>query len=95
MLGLCGLKRYFEIVVGNGRLDDKSDMVGELIESERLDRTATAMVGDRAHDIVAGKRNGIFTVGVAYGYGGREELAAAGADRICDTPADVARVLGG
>ena len=95
MLGLCGLKRYFEIVVGNGRLDDKSDMVGELIQSERLDRTATAMVGDRDHDVVAGKRNGIFTVGVAYGYGSREELAAAGADRICESPADVARVLGG
>ncbi|MGD0289153.1 MAG: HAD-IA family hydrolase [Candidatus Binataceae bacterium] len=95
MLGLCGLKRYFEIVVGNGRLDDKSDMVGELIQSERLDRTATAMVGDRGHDVVAGKRNGIFTVGVAYGYGSREELAAAGADRICESPADVARVLGG
>ena len=89
----CGLRQYFERVLGNGRLDDKSDLVGELIESERLDRRAVAMVGDREHDIRAGKRNGLFTIGVAYGYGSRGELAAAGADRICDAPGDVERVL--
>jgi phosphoglycolate phosphatase len=93
ILERCGIRRYFEAVVGNGRLEDKSDMVGDLIESERIDRVGAAMVGDREHDIVAGKRNGIFTIGVTYGYGGREELATAGADRICDTPAEVARAL--
>jgi phosphoglycolate phosphatase len=90
---MCALRRYFEDVIGNGRLDDKSDMVHELIDRERIDRTTTAIVGDRLHDIVAGKRNGIFTIGVEYGYGSREELAAAGADRICESPAEVAHLL--
>jgi len=94
VLGLCELKRYFDAVAGNGRLDDKSDTVRELIERERLERTATAMVGDRVHDIVAGQRNGIYTIGVTYGYGSREELAAAGADQICESPMEVARILG-
>jgi phosphoglycolate phosphatase len=93
VLGLCGLRRYFDEVCGNGRLDDKSDLIRELIERERLDCATTAIVGDRDHDIVAGKRIGIFTIGVAYGYGSREDLAAAGADRICESPAEVAQVL--
>jgi phosphoglycolate phosphatase len=93
ILGLCGLRRYFEDVAGNGRLDDKSDTVRELIEREHLDRTDLAIVGDRAHDIVAGERNGLFTIGVTYGYGSREELTVAGADRICESPAAVAQLL--
>ncbi len=47
------------------------------------------MVGDREHDVIAGKRNGIFTIGVSYGYGSRHELIGAGADRICDTPREL------
>lgn len=93
ILGRGALRRHFEDVIGNGRLDDKSDMVRELIDRERIDRAAVAIVGDREHDIVAGKRNGIFTIGVTYGYGSREELAAAGADRICESPAEIARLI--
>jgi phosphoglycolate phosphatase len=93
ILGMRALRRHFEGVAGNGRLDDKSDMVRDLIERERIDRAAAAIVGDRAHDIAAGKRNDIFTIGVTYGYGSRDELAAAGADRICQSPAEVANVI--
>jgi phosphoglycolate phosphatase len=93
ILGLCGLRRYFDDVAGNGRLNDKGDTVRELIDREHLGRAGVAIAGDREHDITAGKRNGIFTVGVTYGYGSREELAAAGADRICESPAEVARFL--
>lgn len=46
----------------------------------------TAMVGDRSHDVVAGRSCGTRTVGVTWGAGDREELAAAGADRIVDAP---------
>jgi len=92
-LGLCGLRRYFDHVAGNARLDDKSDTVRELIEREQLDHATTAIVGDRAPDVVAGQRNAIHTIGVTYGYGSREELAAAGANCICASPSDIARLL--
>jgi phosphoglycolate phosphatase len=93
ILGMCGLKRYFEEVIGNGRLNDKSDMVRDLIDRERIERATAAMVGDREFDIRAGKNNGIFSIGVTYGYGSRAELEAAGADRICESPAELARLL--
>ena len=40
------------------------------------------MVGDREHDILGAKANGLDSVGVLYGYGSREELEAAGATYI-------------
>ena len=87
ILGMCALKRYFEEVIGNGRLNDKSDMVRDLIDRERIERATAAMVGDREFDIRAGKNNGIFSIGVTYGYGSLAELEAAGADRLCESPA--------
>jgi phosphoglycolate phosphatase len=53
------------------------------------DPATTVMVGDRSHDVVAGRACGTATVGVTWGAGPREELVAAGADRIVDTPAEL------
>ena len=44
------------------------------------------MIGDRSHDIVGAKKNGMNAIGVAYGYGSREELIDAGASHVCATP---------
>ncbi|QSO47602.1 HAD hydrolase-like protein [Alicyclobacillus mengziensis] len=48
--------------------------------------TFVVMVGDRKYDIVGGKKWGLRTVGVTYGFGSREELQNAGADDIVDRP---------
>ena len=37
------------------------------------------MIGDRSHDIVGAKNNGMKGIGVLYGYGSRDELLQAGA----------------
>lgn len=54
----------------------------------------TAMVGDRSHDVVAGRNCGTRTVGVTWGAGDRDELVAAGADRIVDDPGSLPAALG-
>ena len=53
----------------------------------------TWMVGDRSHDIDAGRACGTATAGVTWGIGDRAELERAGAEVIADTPDDLARVL--
>ena len=47
-------------------------------------------VGDRGTDIRHARDAGAYAIGVTYGMGSREELA--GADALCDTPQEVARV---
>jgi phosphoglycolate phosphatase len=53
----------------------------------------TAMVGDRHHDVDAGRACGSVTVGVTWGIGDGVELADA--DVVVDTPPDLARCFGG
>ncbi len=45
---------------------------------------AIVMVGDREHDILGARENGISSVGVLLGYGSCEELVKAGADKIAE-----------
>jgi phosphoglycolate phosphatase len=49
----------------------------------------TAMVGDRHHDVDAGRACGTRTVGVTWGIGDAVELAAA--DVVVDEPAELVR----
>jgi phosphoglycolate phosphatase len=94
ILELFELRPYFEGVFGteqSGRFADKRRLVNHVVETLGLDRSETAIVGDRIHDIEAGRNNGIFTVGAAWGYGNAQELA--GAHHICELPLQVAQLL--
>jgi phosphoglycolate phosphatase len=83
------LAQYFTAIYGaelDGRFDNKADLVGHLLEHERLDAATTVMVGDRREDVIAARAHGVGTIGVTYGYGSAAELREAGADVICGSP---------
>jgi phosphoglycolate phosphatase len=44
------------------------------------------MIGDRKFDAIGARNVGIAAIGALWGYGGREELEAAGADPLVETP---------
>ena len=84
-----GLSSHLAAVYGpelDGRFDDKGDLIEHLLKIERLDPADACMVGDRKHDVVAAARHAIPTIGVLWGYGGREELTDAGAALIIESP---------
>lgn len=83
-----GLKDYFVEVCGSeldGRNTDKADLIRALLQKHALDASRTVMVGDREFDVRGAKANALFSVGVTYGYGTRDELLRAGADRIVES----------
>jgi len=96
---LChfSLADHFIEIHGNdlaGRLDDKAELVKELLVRRELRPEETMMVGDRKHDVIAARKNGLMSLGVTYGYGSKEELTDAGVDWLVDTPeAVVAQIL--
>ena len=51
------------------------------------------MVGDREHDVLGARENGLPCIGVLFGYGSRQELEAAGVDRIATTVQDLRYIL--
>lgn len=65
-----------------------------LIRSVLPEQAAEAwMVGDRRFDIEGGRGAGVRTLGVTWGYGSREELETAGAERIARTPWEAAEII--
>lgn len=86
------LKKYFDFVSGselNGVRTSKSDVIKYAIERYNIPKSEAIMIGDREHDIAGGKKNGISTMGVLYGFGSKEELKKAGADYIAEEVGDV------
>lgn len=89
--------RYFDLVGGN-TFDEarptKEDVVRYVL-SCYPDMTAdnTVMVGDRMYDVEGAACLGLSCIGVAFGYGSREELEQAGAVRIAATVEELRNIL--
>ncbi len=83
------LDGYFTDICG-ATLDDSRGTKEEVIryalsKNHLTDYADIVMVGDRLHDIEGAKKVGIASVGVLFGFGSREELENAGADKIAET----------
>jgi phosphoglycolate phosphatase len=84
-----GLRNHFERVFGSeldGTRVDKSHLLEYALKETAVDPAKTLMIGDRSHDMIGAKNNGMKGIGVLYGYGSREELLQAGAHQVCPTP---------
>jgi phosphoglycolate phosphatase len=90
------LTQFFNGIYGSeldGRFSDKGDLIAHILKTEGLDSSMTLIVGDRSHDIFGGKKNGIATAAVTYGYGTREEIEASEPDFIFHSPSDLVTFL--
>jgi phosphoglycolate phosphatase len=76
-----------------GGLDDKKDLLAEILRVEGFQPGTTTMIGDRLHDIHAAQANKLRSIGVLWGYGGRAELEEADADLLAATPAEVVALV--
>lgn len=68
---------------------NKGDLIAHLLRQAGIPPDETAMVGDRAQDVLGARANGVVPIGALWGYGSREELSAAGAEMLCGRPADL------
>lgn len=91
------LASYFDLVVG-ATMDEKRSKKGDVIAHalsllQPYEPGSIIMIGDREHDILGAKENGLPAIGVLYGYGTREELEAAGAAAIAETIRELPSML--
>ena len=71
------LLQYFEYPYGSeltGERTNKGDLIEYILQQEKLDPKECLMIGDREHDILGARRNGIETIAVENGYGSKAEL---------------------
>lgn len=92
------IRKYFFFVAGNTLSEsrpEKEDVISYAIESCGIDPSRAVMVGDRKYDILGGKKFGMRTIGVTYGYGGEEELSEAGADELAKDADELEKLVCG
>ncbi len=90
------LAPYFKAIVGSeldGRRSQKREVIAHLIESESLKSEELLMVGDRKHDLLGATDNHVDAVGILYGYGHYEELAACNPVKIVATVSELEAFL--
>ena len=94
------IRRYFDVVVGSeldGTRATKAEVVEEalrqLFEDTPVQKDRVYMIGDRKFDVEGAKAFDIESVGVAYGYGGIEELMEAHADYVVKTVEELEQFL--
>ncbi len=91
------LDKYFYGIYGasmDEKRVDKADVIGYALESSGVcDKKRTVMTGDRLHDIIGAKKNGIVSIGVLWGYGSEDELMEAGADYTAATISEMVRII--
>jgi phosphoglycolate phosphatase len=83
---------HFEQVFGSeldGTRADKTELLDYALKTSGADRQRATMVGDRRHDMLGARNNGVTAIGVLYGYGSEHELVEAGAHQVCASPLDV------
>lgn len=88
-----GLDGFFHAVHGSeldGTRADKTELIAHVLAQEQIHPTEAVMIGDREHDIKGAIANGVFPIGVLWGYGSRKELTNAGARILCGTPESLA-----
>lgn len=93
-----GLMSYISMLAGaeftSGR-QHKSDVLEHALHKRGIvQRDRAVVVGDRKYDIRAARQCGVDAVGVLWGYGSREELEEAGADKLAADIPELGAILG-
>lgn len=72
----------------------KGDIIKYALDNCNISEKKSAlMIGDRKHDIIGAKENGLDSLGVLYGYGSYDELNEAGATFIANKPEDILKYV--
>lgn len=94
VLDHLGIKPFFTSIYGSelgGKLGNKLDIIKHVMKKEGVKQGV--VIGDRGIDIEAAKKCSCTSIGVSYGYGTKEELVAAGADKIAETVGELRQYI--
>lgn len=99
ILNQHGITALFDEIVG-AALDDniitKEDVLLEVFRRMKMKNPKDGvLIGDTIYDVEGAKRVGMDCIGVAYGFGKREDLEQAGAICICENLKEVVKEIEG
>ncbi len=68
----------------SGKSYTKDEMILDIIKKHNLKKKETVMIGDAPSDIIAGKKAGVYTAGVLWGYGSDKKELIKNADIVLE-----------
>ena len=83
----------FDFISTGSGLWTKHRRLARLLKREGLAPAAAAYIGDEVRDIEAGRKLGMRSVAVAWGYTSQQQLAAQAPDRLVHSPAELVAAL--
>lgn len=92
IVDMFGLASNFSFVDGGDVGVRKQQQIQSMV-ANGLPAGTAIMIGDRAVDVLAGKSNGVASVGVLWGFGERAELEEAAPDHLLDTPRELLKLF--
>ena len=87
-----GFAQHFKVIYGSeldGTRTNKVELIAHLMHEQGLDPAQTLMIGDRKHDLIGARDNGLDAAAVGYGFGSFEELNSFAPNYHVDTLAQV------
>ena len=88
---------YFSLIIGcnpDSTRSAKTEIIQYILtELPELKTQKVVMIGDKEHDIIAAKNNGIDSIAVTYGYGSLEELRNAKPTHIANSVDELSELL--
>lgn len=98
-----GMTGCFDEIVGatmDGRIDTKKEVLEEAFRritvlDPKFQKRNAVLIGDTRFDAAGAKEEGIDCIGVAYGFGSREELLEHGAEGIAEAPVELKKMIEG
>ncbi len=93
-----GLQHFFRRIYGSeldGIRGDKTSLIAHILKTELFAPSEAAMIGDREHDMIGAKENGMAGFGVLWGYGTKAELEKSGACAFFRIPHELVTAFNG
>ena len=88
-LRLYEFNGIFQDILGSDFMFSKKEKILHAVKKYQIMPNDTYYIGDTTGDIKEGKQAGIKTVGITWGWHGKEKMAAAKPDYLFDTPQEL------
>ncbi len=86
-----GVFDYFQEI--NGNILDKAEVITEILQRNNFEPEETIYVGDMVHDIEAGKKGDVVSIGISWGHKPKQVLKAANPDHLISDITELEKLL--
>ena len=87
------MRSLFKKIYGSVGILGKAKALNKIIDKNKLNRNDTYYIGDETRDIKASRKAGIHSIGVTWGYNGKQIMQNENPEFLASKPSDILRII--